>query len=155
MPLLDPLLFQPLLDLGIDTVIVPNIRTADQALAAVRAVDGSTDAICLLLQIDSAQALANLDAICAVAGVDGLFMAPVDLAADLGYPAQLTHPAVVEHAMAGLRRIRAAGKAAGILAPEAQAQTYLDAGASMVCLGSADDSDAQDERWVQREAARA
>jgi 2-keto-3-deoxy-L-rhamnonate aldolase RhmA len=57
--------------------------------------------------------------------------------------------------MAGLRRIRAAGKAAGILAPEAQAQTYLDAGASMVCLGSADGSDAQDERWVQREAARA
>jgi 2-keto-3-deoxy-L-rhamnonate aldolase RhmA len=186
MPSADPVLFKPVLDMGIDTVMVPNIRTADEALAAVRAVrypphgirgvGGSVratgygrhagyyttaiDRVCLLLQIESAEGLANLDAICAVDGVDGLFIGPVDLATDLGYLAQPTHPVVVEHAMAGVRRIRAAGKAAGILAPEAQAQMYVDAGASMVCLGSdlgllVKTADALAGRWVQPETASA
>jgi 4-hydroxy-2-oxoheptanedioate aldolase len=46
------------------------------------------------------------------------------------------HAEVVKAATDGIRRIRAAGKAAGILAGEAQAAMYMEAGASMVCLGS-------------------
>jgi 4-hydroxy-2-oxoheptanedioate aldolase len=180
MPSADPVLFKPVLDIGIDTVMVPNIRTAEEARAAVRAVrypphgirgvGGSVRAtgygrhadyytaaarrVCLLLQIESAEGLRNLDAICAVDGVDGLFIGPVDLATDMGHLAQPLHPAVVQAAVDGLRRIRAAGKGAGVLAGEAQAQTYLDAGATMVCLGSdlgllVKTADALASRWVR------
>ncbi len=162
MPSADPVLFKPVLDLAIDTVMVPNIRNADEARAAVRAVryppagirgvGGSVRAtgygrhadyyaaaagrVCLLLQIESTEGLRNIEAIAAIEGVDGLFIGPVDLATDMGHLAQATHPAVMEAALDGIRRIRAAGKAAGILAAEPQAGLYLQAGANLVCLGS-------------------
>jgi 4-hydroxy-2-oxoheptanedioate aldolase len=162
MPSADPVLFKPVLDLAIDTVMVPNIRNADEARAAVRAVRyppagirgvGGTvratgygrhtdyyavaaERVCLLLQIESTEGLRNLEAICAVEGVDGLFIGPVDLATDMGHLAQAAHPAVIEAAMEGVRRICAAGKPAGILAAEPQVRLYLDAGATLVCLGS-------------------
>ena len=180
MPSADPVLFKPVLDMAIDTVMVPNIRTAEEAAAAVRAVrypphgirgvGGSVRAtgygrhadyyaaaaerVCLLLQIESAEGLKNLDAICAVDGVDGLFIGPVDLATDMGHLAQPAHPRVVEAAVDGLQRIRAAGKGAGILAGEAQAGMYLQAGATVVCLGSdlgllVKTADALASRWVR------
>ena len=162
MPSHDPVLFKPVLDMGIDTVMVPNVRDAAQARAAVaavrypplgiRGVGGSvratrygrdqsyyataTERVCLLLQIESGEGLRNIEGICAVDGVDGIFFGPVDLATDLGHLAQPTHPEVVAAALDGIRRVRAAGKAAGILAGEAQCRQYVDAGASMVCLGS-------------------
>jgi 4-hydroxy-2-oxoheptanedioate aldolase len=185
MPSADPVLFKPVLDMAIDTVMVPNIRTAEEAREAVRAVRypphgirgvggsvratgygrhsdyyaAAADRVCLLLQIESAEGLRNLDAICAVDGVDGLFIGPVDLATDMGYLAQPLHPKVVEAAVDGVRRIRATGKGAGILAGEAQAQMYVDAGANVVCLGSdlgllVKTADALAGRWVaaRREA---
>lgn len=184
MPGPDPVPFKPVLDMGIDTVMVPNIRTAAEAEQAVRAVHypprgirgvgGSVratnfgrdagyyaraaDDVCLLLQIESGEGLDNIEAIAAVDGVDGLFIGPVDLATDLGHLAQPTHPAVVRASLEGVRRIRAAGKAAGILAGEAQAQAYLDAGATLVCLGSdlgllTRAADALAARWTQRIAS--
>lgn len=181
MPSSDPVLFKPVLDLAIDTVMVPNIRNADEARAAVRAVRypphgirgvggsvratgygrysdyyaAATDRVCLLLQIESTEGLRNLEAICAVDGVDGLFIGPVDLATDMGHLAQAAHPQVVEAAADGIRRIRAAGKGAGILAAEAQAAMYVDAGANVVCLGSdlgllVRNADALAARWVRK-----
>jgi 4-hydroxy-2-oxoheptanedioate aldolase len=182
MPSSDPVLFKPVLDLAIDTVMVPNIRTADEARAAVRAVrypphgirgvGGSVRAtgygrhadyyaaaaerVCLLLQIESAEGLRNLEEICGVDGVDGLFIGPVDLATDMGLLAQATHPKVVEAALDGVCRIRAAGKGAGILAAEQQAALYVEAGANVVCLGSdlgllVKNADALAARWVRNE----
>ena len=180
MPSSDPVLLKPVLDMAIDTVMLPNIRTAEEAREAVRAVRypphgirgvggsvratgygrhadyyaAASDRVCLLLQIESAEGLRNLDAICSVDGVDGLFIGPVDLATDMGHLAQPLHPAVVEAATDGIRRIRASGKGAGILASEAQAQVYLDAGANIVCLGSdlgllVKTADALASRWVR------
>ena len=185
MPGLDPVAFKPVLDMGIDTVMVPNVRNAEEAAQAARAVHypprgirgvgGSVratrfgrdagyyaraaDDVCLLLQIESAEGLANIEAIAGVDGVDGLFIGPVDLATGLGHLAQPTHPAVVQACLDGVRRIRATGKAAGILAAEPQAQAYLDAGATMVCLGSdlgllTKAADALAARWVQHNASQ-
>jgi len=181
MPSADPVLFKPVLDIGIDTVMVPNIRTAQEARAAVAAVryppygirgvggsvratgygrhnayyEAAANRVCLLLQLESAEALRNLEAICAVEGVDGLFVGPVDLATDMGHLAQPLHPEVVKAATDAMGRIRAGGKGAGILAGEAQAQAYLDAGATMVCLGSdlgllVKTADALASRWVKK-----
>jgi 4-hydroxy-2-oxoheptanedioate aldolase len=162
MPSADPVLFKPILDMGIDTVMVPNIRTAAEAEAAVRAVRypphgirgvggsvratrygrdatyyaAAADRVCLLLQLESVEGLGNLEAIAAVDGIDGLFIGPVDLATDLGHLAQATHPTVVAAVLDGIRRAKAVGKPIGVLAGEPQAPAYLDAGAAMVCLGS-------------------
>jgi 2-keto-3-deoxy-L-rhamnonate aldolase RhmA len=185
MPSADPVLFKPVLDMGIDTVMVPNIRTAEEAREVVRAVrypphgirgvggsvratgygryaeyyTAAAERVCLLLQIESAEGLRNLDAICAVDGVDGLFIGPVDLATDMGHLAQPMHPQVVQAALDGVRRIRAAGKGAGILAGDAQAGLYVEAGANMVCLGSdlgllVKTADALAAKWVGKGASK-
>ncbi|ADV83590.1 HpcH/HpaI aldolase family protein [Terriglobus saanensis] len=63
----------------------------------------------LLAQIESKEALARIDEICAVEGVD-IFIGPADLAASLGYPGQTSHPAVLEAASTIVRVARSHGK---------------------------------------------
>jgi 4-hydroxy-2-oxoheptanedioate aldolase len=81
--------------------------------------------------------LKNLEAIAAVEGVDGLFIGPGDLSADLGHLGDLSHPearAAIEDAV---KRIQKTGKAAGILAPvEAEARHWLALGCLVVAVGS-------------------
>jgi 4-hydroxy-2-oxoheptanedioate aldolase len=185
MPSQDPAMFKAVLDMGVDTVMVPNVRDAAEARAAVaavryppqgiRGVGGSVratgygrdqayyataaDRVCLLLQVESVEGLRNIEAICAVDGVDGIFFGPVDLATDLGHLAQPGHPEVVAAVLGGIRRARAAGKAAGILAGETQCRQYVDAGATMVCLGSdlgllVRAADQLAKRWVLTEGLK-
>jgi 4-hydroxy-2-oxoheptanedioate aldolase len=159
----DPVLFKRLLDIGVQTFVVPMIQNAAEARRAVsatryppagiRGVSVATRAnrygrvkdylklahqeLCLHLQLETRAALQNLEAIAAVEGVDGLFIGPSDLAADLGHLGNSGHPevrAAIEDAVA---RIRKTGKAAGILAPiEADARHWLDCGATFVAVGS-------------------
>ncbi|MFN3823138.1 MAG: HpcH/HpaI aldolase family protein [Pseudorhodobacter sp.] len=130
-----------ILDLGALSIIIPYVQTAEEARAAVsavryppeglRGIAGTSRAsrfgaipdyitranaeICLVVQIESAQGLDNIEAIAAVEGVDGLFIGPADLAASLGFPGQAGHPEVKARIFDAIRRIRAAGKPAGIL----------------------------------------
>ncbi|TNF60632.1 MAG: 2-keto-3-deoxy-L-rhamnonate aldolase, partial [Burkholderiales bacterium] len=68
--------------------------------------------------------------------VDGVFFGPADLSASMGYRGQPSHPAVHKVILEGIATVRAAGKAAGILATDpALAQQYLDAGALFVAVG--------------------
>ncbi len=151
------------LDIGAQTLLIPMVDSADQAQRAYRAtryppqgvrgvgsslarasrfaaipdyLTSANDQICLILQIESVAGLANLDAILAVEGVDGLFIGPSDLAADMGYLGQPSHPAVKAAVLDALTRIRAAGKAAGVLATEPD---YISeckaAGANFVGVG--------------------
>ena len=77
-----------------------------------------------------------MDEILTVDGVDGVFVGPADLSADLGYMGQLTHPAVMDVILDTLRRIAASGKAPGILSSdEAVLTASLDAGARFVAVG--------------------
>ena len=97
----------------------------------------SNQEICLLLQIETRTALNNLDAIAAVEGVDGLFIGPSDLSASLGYLGNPAHAEVRAAITDAGKRIRAAGKAAGILAPiEADARHWMSEGFTVVALGS-------------------
>jgi 4-hydroxy-2-oxoheptanedioate aldolase len=92
--------------------------------------------ICVQVQLETRQALANLEAIAAVDGVDGLFIGPSDLAADLGHLGNSAHPEVRSVIDDTIRRIREAGKVAGILAPvEADARHWLELGATFVAVG--------------------
>ena len=156
-------LIKQVLDLGAQTLLVPMVETRAQAEALVRAmryppggVRGvgaalarasaynripdylatANDQACLLVQIESRAGLAALDEIASVEGVDGVFIGPADLAADMGHLGQPGHPQVQEEVQAAILRLRSHGKAAGILtADQRLARRYLDLGASFVAVG--------------------
>jgi len=159
----DPVLFKRLLDVGARTLLVPFVQDADEARRAVaamryppygiRGVAVATranrygrvkdylarahDELCLLVQIETRVALGNLESIAAVEGVDGLFIGPSDLAADLGHIGDSAHPDVRVAIDDAIRRICATGKVAGILAPvEADARHWLELGCLCVAVGS-------------------
>ncbi len=157
-------LIKQLLDIGAQNLLIPMVESGAQAQALVQAVRypphgvrgigaalarasdfnrigdylATADAeICLLLQVESRAGLAAIDAICAVEGVDGVFVGPADLAADLGFIGRPGAPEVVEAVEGALARIRANGKPAGVLtADPALAQRYHAAGASFIAIGN-------------------
>lgn len=157
-------IIKQLLDIGAQTLLIPMIESREMAEAMVRAMryppqgvrgvgaalarasgynsipdylQTANDETCLLLQIESRAGLAALDAIASVDGVDGIFIGPADLAADMGYLGKPGHPdvqAVVEDA---LKRIQGHGKAAGILIGDLTlSRRYVDLGATFVALGN-------------------
>lgn len=157
-------MIKQVLDIGYQSVLVPMIDTPDQAKRAVEAclyapegrrgvgaalarasdfgargqyLANANDEICILLQVESAKALENLDQILAVERVDGIFIGPADLSADLGYRGQPAHPEMRAIIRETTRRIRAAGRAPGILLGEAEhvAQARED-GAQFIAVGS-------------------
>jgi 4-hydroxy-2-oxoheptanedioate aldolase len=152
-----------LLDIGAQSLLVPYVSTpaeARQAVsytryppAGVRGVAGTTRAtrfgrvkdyarraqeeICLLVQVETQQALDSIEAICGIDGVDGVFIGPADLHASLGYPGEIANPKVKPLIDDAVRRIRKAGKAPGILTPsEADARHWLGCGALFVAVGA-------------------
>ena len=159
----DVALIKQYLDVGAQTLLVPMIDTAEDAALMVKAmryapagirgmgaalarasrynqVDNylaQADAqMCLLVQAETTTAIANLEAIAATEGVDGVFFGPADLSASMGYPGQPGHPEVVKTMLDGIATVRKAGKAPGILMTDpVQAQRYLDAGALFVAVG--------------------
>ena len=162
-PVGDTALIKQYLDIGAQTLLVPMVDTPEQAQALVRAtryapegvrgmgsalarasrwqaypqyVHEANDQVCLLVQAETVQAMANLDAIAATPGVDGVFIGPADLSASMGHRGNPGHPEVQAAIHDGIARILRAGKAPGILATtEAQARQWLAAGALFVAVG--------------------
>jgi 4-hydroxy-2-oxoheptanedioate aldolase len=151
------------LDVGAQTVLVPMIDTAEQAQAMVNAIRyapvgirgaatvtraagyGRTEnyfatadeQICLLVQAETKTALENLEEICAVDGVDGVFIGPADLSNSLGHVGAPMHPDVQSEIKAAIKTIARLGKAPGILMSNgALAQEYLELGAQFVAVGT-------------------
>lgn len=161
-PLLDMGWIKRVLDAGAPNIMVPNIRNAAEARDAVaftrfapeglRGVAGSTragnytrykdympranDEIGFILQIESQEALDDLDAICRVPGVDAVFIGPSDLAASLGHRGNSNHPEVQAAIAKAFETARAAGKASGVLAADGKAEHYFDGGATVVGVGT-------------------
>ena len=89
-----------------------------------------------MLQIESREALANLDAICRTPGVDAVFIGPADLAAEMGHRGQARHPevlAVIEQAVAVAR---AADRSIGILYTDGDLEAFLEMGINLTAVGS-------------------
>ncbi|MNP27722.1 4-hydroxy-2-oxo-heptane-1,7-dioate aldolase [compost metagenome] len=99
-------------------------------------LDQADEQMCLLVQIENLEGLANLDVIAAVDGVDGVFIGPADLSAAMGHRGNPGHPEVQAAIEDAIVRIRQAGKAAGILsADQALARRYIELGAAFVAVG--------------------
>jgi 4-hydroxy-2-oxoheptanedioate aldolase len=155
------MLVKQYLDLGIQTLLVPMVDSAEQAAEIVRCMryppqgirgmggarasrwgrfpnyaKEANDQVCLLVQAETQQALDNLDAIAAVDGVDGVFIGPADLSASMGHVGNAGHPEVQAAIEDAFKRILRAGKAPGILsADEALARRYLELGALFIAVG--------------------
>ncbi len=159
----NPALLKRLLDMGAQSFLIPMVETAEQAVAIVAALryppagkrglgtsmaraarwNGVPDylaranaELCLIVQVETASALANLDAILAVDGVDGVFIGPSDLSASMGHLGDPGHPDVVNAINDGLARIIAAGKYAGLLCLDsALVAQYRARGAHFIGVG--------------------
>ncbi|MBV6489230.1 MAG: 4-hydroxy-2-oxo-heptane-1,7-dioate aldolase [Pseudorhodoplanes sp.] len=151
------------LDIGIQTLLIPQVSNAREAqdavrsarfpLAGVRGVAGTTRAtrfgrvkeyfrkadsdICMLVQVESREALDNIEAIAAIDGIDGIFIGPGDLHASFGFVGERANAEVLPRIDDAIRRIVKSGKAAGILTDnEANARRWIDLGALFVAVGS-------------------
>jgi len=137
----DLVLIKRFLDIGAQTLLVPFVQNAEEAKRAVRAVRYPPEGIrgeevCLLVQLETRVALGELEKIAAIDGIDGIFIGPADLAADFGKLGTSGDPEVWTAISDAGKRIRKAGKPAGILAPvEADARRWLDEGFTFVSVG--------------------
>jgi 4-hydroxy-2-oxoheptanedioate aldolase len=159
----DMVIIKRLLDVGAQSLLIPYVQTAQEARNAVaftrypphgvrgfatgpRANDYGritdyvatyADELCVLVQVETAPGLDNLEAIAAVEGVDGVFIGPADLAAALGHAGDLKHPQVQAAIEDAIRRLVAAGKPSGILTgDEPLARRYLELGCLFTAVGS-------------------
>ncbi|MFO1146852.1 MAG: 4-hydroxy-2-oxoheptanedioate aldolase [Alsobacter sp.] len=158
----DAVLIKRFLDIGAQTLLIPYVQSEAEARAAVaatryppegvRGVSSVTRAtrfgrvpdygrraaqeLCLLVQVETREALASLEAIAGVPGVDGVFIGPADLAASFGHVGQPGHPEVKAAIEAAIGRILACGKPAGILTPDAAfARRCMELGATFTAVG--------------------
>jgi 4-hydroxy-2-oxoheptanedioate aldolase len=159
----DMVTMKRVLDIGAQSLLVPYVSTAAEANSAVsytryppagvRGVAGTTRAtrfgrvkdyakraheeICVLVQVETEAALDNIEAICAIDGIDGVFIGPADLHASMGHTGEIANPRVKPLIDQAIRRIRKCGRAPGILTPsEADARHWLECGALFVAVGA-------------------
>jgi len=162
-PIGDPVAIKRYLDAGARSLLVPMVQNAKEAAAMVAATryppEGirgvasthrgnrfgrvkdyfkrAADEICVLVQVETAEAMKHIEAIAAVPGIDGIFIGPSDLSADLGHLGHPELPAAQEAIADGVARGTKAGKAMGILTPkQPDAQRYLELGFTFVAVGS-------------------
>lgn len=96
----------------------------------------ANDEICLFVQVETVKGVNALDDILAVEGVDGVFIGPADLSADMGFPGNAGAPEVQECIADMLRRIDKAGKVPGILAPnDDDVPRHKENGARFIGIG--------------------
>jgi 4-hydroxy-2-oxoheptanedioate aldolase len=153
------------LDLGIEGVMVPDVRDGKEAkaiaaacfhpprgtrgfsAATIRASDYGLNAkhyvasdsaqLLLCLMIESARGVENVRRIAETDGVDVIQVGPFDLSYDLGLPGQFEHPQFLE----ALDRIEAGVKAAGkqlggVPLPGLPLETALERGYRLITLGA-------------------
>lgn len=159
-PIGETWIIKQLLDAGAQSLLIPMVESAQQARDLVSAVTypprgvrgvGSAlarasdfaaigdylttarDEICLLAQVENLKGMNQLDEILAVEGLDGVFIGPSDLAADMGFIGKAGQAEVKQAVLDAMQRIVAAGKAAGILTLDDELQQQCRAlGASFI-----------------------
>jgi 2-dehydro-3-deoxyglucarate aldolase/4-hydroxy-2-oxoheptanedioate aldolase len=159
----DMVMVKRAMDAGAQTLLFPYVQNADEARRAVastryppegtRGVAGTHRAsrfgtigdyvrsaaseVCVIVQIETAFAVDQLEAIAAVPGVDSIFVGPADLSASMGHLGDVAHADVQAKLADAAKRSRAAGKPCGIVGgtPE-QVARFLEYGYSWVAVAS-------------------
>ena len=101
------------------------------------ALDRADEEVLVIVQVESAAAVAAADEIAAIDGVDVLFIGPRDLSHDLGVPGDTSAPSFVAALQTVLTAGRRHGKACGLLVNDgAAAAERLSQGWTFVAIGS-------------------
>ncbi len=159
----DTVMIKRFLDTGVQTLLIPMVQTEEEARDAVAATryppDGvrgfsaaarasrygrvkdyfarCQEEICVLVQIETRLGLQNLEKIAAVEGVDGIFIGPGDLSANLGHLGNPSHPDVLAIFDDTIERIKACGVPPGILTGDEQlAHHYIAKGCLFTAVGA-------------------
>jgi len=158
----DPVLFKRILDMGAQSIMVPFVQTREEAEKAVaatrygpigmRGTSGMTRAtrygkvedyfnsaheeICLIVQVETVEALGNLEEIASVDGVDAVFIGPSDLSASMGLAGQTNHPKVREAIMDAFQRLDTSAMPKGLMALDVNvAKGWIEAGSQFTAIG--------------------
>jgi len=153
-----PEVIAPFLDRGAWGVQVPHVNTREEAEAAVAAckyfpegqrgsfsrgrpaeygLSGKSTQeyfaaananVLVCLMLEEVVAIDNIAEICAVKGVDVLFIGSGDLSQSMGHPGQQAHPEVLAVMEKGVKRIRDAGIVAGVSCPDSLVPKFLGLG---------------------------
>jgi 4-hydroxy-2-oxoheptanedioate aldolase len=160
----DPALLKKLLDIGVQSFLVPMVESATRAEAIVQSLryppagarglgtslaraahwnqipdylQRANQEICLIVQVETVAAMSNLQAILDVDGVDGVFIGPSDLSASMGHVGEPSHPAVIAAINGALETIVAAGKFAGLMCLDPLLSAdYVARGACFIGVGT-------------------
>lgn len=152
------------LDTSVDGLIVPMVNSGAEARAVVEAcryapvgsrgvaaavvrasgygtnagyIEAANRSVLLAVQIESREAVDNIDEIICVPGIDMFFIGPSDLASSMGYIGQLSAPPVVSKIEEARVKILSAGKLAGTVPrPDANAEQLIRQGYHLVVDGS-------------------
>ena len=159
----DTVLVKRVLDAGAATLLFPFVQNASEARRAVaacryppegvRGMAGMSRAsrfgtrpdyfrnanadVSVIVQLETPEAVANLDAIAAVPGIEGIFLGPADLSGAMGLVGQLTHPDVMALMAQAAQRAIALGKWAGTVGGTAEVvRQYRAMGFNFVAVAS-------------------
>ena len=159
----DQVYLKRVLDAGAETLLFPGIQDAAEAARAVAAtryppegVRGlsamgrasrfgtmpdyyrvANKAVGVVLQLETPHAIAQLEEIAAVPGVDALFVGPAGVSGALGHPGQFTHAAVMAMMGGAAQRARAIGMPIGTVGTTPDVVTrYRAAGFDYVAVAS-------------------
>jgi 2-dehydro-3-deoxyglucarate aldolase/4-hydroxy-2-oxoheptanedioate aldolase len=93
--------------------------------------------LCVIVQVETVNALEQLPSIAAVPGVDALFIGPGDLSASMGHLGNMAHPDVQARLAEGAAACRNAGKPVGIVGPNPDmVAKYIAMGFTYVAIAS-------------------
>ncbi len=159
----DAVVVKRLLDCGASTLLFPMVQSAEEAEAAVRATrypphgirgvsgaqrgnkfgrvtdyfERANDEVCVIVQVETTAALADVTAIAAVDGVDGVFFGPADIGADMGHLGKPMAAEVWDAILPAAEKVRALGKPVGTLVQDAsKAADLINSGFMFVACGS-------------------
>jgi 2-keto-3-deoxy-L-rhamnonate aldolase RhmA len=91
--------------------------------------------LCLMIQIETEEAVQRIDDLCAIPGID-IFIGPADLSASLGFPGETTHPKLVEAAETIMRSARRHGKLVAVGSPLPDLKFWADHGVDVLFSGN-------------------
>jgi 2-dehydro-3-deoxyglucarate aldolase/4-hydroxy-2-oxoheptanedioate aldolase len=159
----DPVHIKRALDVGIDGVLVPQVKTAEEARRAVASakyppaglrsvgiarsqqygltlqdyVLKANDTVTVMLQVEHIDAAAKIEEIVDVPGVDAIVFGPYDLSASMGLPGQVAHPDVASIITRLAETCNQRRMPWGAFCPDAEAaKRLLDRGATVIALAT-------------------
>jgi len=157
--------FKPLLESGADGLLVQMVNTPEEIKAIIQDlkyspmgnrsygvnraqaygfdfdeyIDTWNNSSSFIIQVESIQAVENIDKLLDFKEVDGVMIGPYDMSGSLGVPGQTSHPLVIEASLKVIKACKKHGKSCGTQVSEAtpeSIQNLFDLGYTFAILGS-------------------